>query len=273
MQGITLTSKPSTEPAYRRRPDPDASGFAMYEPEPDRPTVFVCQSVIEKIADHSRDKGPDEAIGFLSGRVFRDDGGPWVVVSEAWCCQHARASRTTVETTDRDERLLEVWRHGEGIALDRLGWWHSHYELRFHQYSGVDRDNQGLWCPKPWQVGLLVLVDDGAVRVRCYQGPRSEALSPMRRLDGPAEAIPREGRHREEEASPNEPAALRALPMRRPTLQVRWRRVSLAVAAFLFIATVAGYTSGWIPTPAELTPRHDIGLPAPTVGEVDHANR
>ncbi|CAN0368600.1 unnamed protein product, partial [Ectocarpus sp. 4 AP-2014] len=108
-------------------------------------SVFVRNAVLDQIIAHCHHEGPNEAIGFLAGRVFRDDRGIWVVVSDVRCCEHARRTRVTVATTDRDEQELDEWRQGDGLALDRLGWWHSHYELRFAHYSGVDLENQRLW--------------------------------------------------------------------------------------------------------------------------------
>jgi len=275
MSTITLTAKPVSEPTYRRRPEEDAPEFITYQPSGETPTVFVRRAVIERIVDHTHQNGPDEAIGFLAGRVYQDDDGLWVVVSDAWCCGHARASRTTVETTDRDQEELDAWRQGAGLALDRLGWWHSHYELRFHHYSGVDRENQKLWSPRPWQVGLLVLVDDGVARVRCYRGPESDSLTPLRRTDGAAEEVPVARRRLvRRERTPSEKTEIACFaPTPHPTPLIRWERVALAVAASLLVAAIVGFGSGWAPTPSQLFPGHDAVSPAQPTREARHVGR
>ncbi|TWT95386.1 hypothetical protein Pla108_35340 [Botrimarina colliarenosi] len=179
MPTLSLTASPPYQPAWRNRPSQPPSTMVAYCDVDDRPTVFVAGAVLDAIAAATSEWAPDEAIGFLAGRVFEDQWGYWTLVLGSTDCKHAKRSRVTVETIDRDLLELDAWYSRDALGLDRIGWWHSHYELGVSHYSGVDLKNQALWCEKPWQVGLLVVVEDGETAIRCYQGPDSVAIGSL----------------------------------------------------------------------------------------------
>lgn len=189
MHILKVSPGPMYAPAYRQRPASDQAGLLAFEAD-GTPCVYIRREAVDRVVEHCHRHGPNEAIGFLAGRVFQDDDGYWTLVETALCCDHARRSPSSVETTEQDQDELDQWRRDAGLVYDRLGWWHSHYELRLASYSSVDRRNQDLWCPSDWQVGLLVIVDDGIARLRFYRGPKSEPLTPLRRADGAPEPKP-----------------------------------------------------------------------------------
>lgn len=269
MATLTLAPASRNEPLYRPRPAESSPGLVTYETHDGTPVVFVRLGVLERVIAHSHDKSPNETIGFLMGRSFRDEQGVWTLVEAVWCCEHASCSRVSVQTSEIDEQQLDAWRQSDALAYDKMGWWHSHYELRVPQYSGVDRDNQQMWCPLACQVGLLVLVDRGVPRVRCYRGPDSEPLAPLRHEDGSAEPLAERRSDRIGEESAGDPAADTDEPT--PTPAVDWRRVAAGVAATLIYTALLGFATGVIPPWGQLWPPTKVEKPVPVIKESDHA--
>lgn len=179
MPTLTINRRTLNTPTYRTRPQTELEGFVRYADNDLPITAYVADEVLKKIVAGTEEVAPNEAIGFLAGRAFEDAEGIWILVQLAHVCDHAIRTKVTVNTSEKDLTLVNEWINGEALSMDRLGWWHSHYELRYSSYSCVDRSNQEIWCSLEWQVGLLVLVDNGKVRVRCYQGPQSNSIGEL----------------------------------------------------------------------------------------------
>lgn len=179
MPELTLKQNVVYAPAFRQRPVRTPDKHVAFEQASGTVTAYIAHKVIKKVTQGTFAAAPNEAIGFLAGRAFEDREGIWILVEEAFVCDHADRTSTYVEASEQDHIELSEWFQQKGLGMDRLGWWHSHYELNFGVYSGVDRDNQSIWCSCDWQIGLLVLVDQGKVRLRCYQGPESTQLGGM----------------------------------------------------------------------------------------------
>ncbi len=169
-QGTAIRS----EPAYRPRPDTMQGYHKFSNGDYD---AFVALDALEAIAERTRRAAPDEMIGYLAGRPFRDAKGSYVVVTEAIFAESARCGWTTVETTLDDEQGLLATLSTDHPLAERLGWFHSH-PFDMPTYSATDLENQRFWS-EPYQLGLLACLDlAGGVRVFAFRGPEAEAIHP-----------------------------------------------------------------------------------------------
>src|SRR5262245_42695962 len=118
-QGTIIRS----EPAYRPRPV-TVPGYHKFSNGAF--DAFVALSALEAIAEKARQAAPNEMIGDLVGRPFRDAKGSYAVVTEAVFAESARCGPVTVETSLDDEQgLLKTLLANHPLA-ERLGWFHSH---------------------------------------------------------------------------------------------------------------------------------------------------
>jgi proteasome lid subunit RPN8/RPN11 len=169
-QGTVIRS----EPAYRPRPDTMEGYHKFSNGDYD---AFVAIGALEAIAERTRRAAPDEMIGYLAGRPFRDAKGSYAVVTEAIFAQSARCGPTTVETTLDDEQGLLATLSTHHPLAERLGWFHSH-PFWLPTYSQPDKENQRYWS-EPYQLGLLACLDlAGGVSVFAFRGPEAEASHP-----------------------------------------------------------------------------------------------
>jgi proteasome lid subunit RPN8/RPN11 len=162
------------EPAYRPRPIAMADYHKFSNGGYD---ALVAVSVLEAIADKTRQAAPNEMIGYLVGRPFRDAKGSYAIVAEAIFAESARCGLTTAETTLHDERELLATLLADYPLAERLGWFHSH-PFFMPAYSPTDLENQRFWS-ESYQLGLLACLDRaGNVSIFAFRGPESEALHP-----------------------------------------------------------------------------------------------
>jgi len=162
------------EPAYRPRPVtmPGYHRFSGGDYD-----AFVALGALEAIAEQARRAAPNEMIGYLVGRPFRDARGSYAVVTEAVFAESARCGPVTVETTLDDEQRLLATLQADHPLAERLGWFHSH-PFFMPNYSSTDLENQRFWS-ESYQLGLLAcLASDGSVSVFAFRGPESEAVHP-----------------------------------------------------------------------------------------------
>jgi proteasome lid subunit RPN8/RPN11 len=162
------------EPAYRPRPS-SMPGYHKYSN--DTYDAFVARTALEAIAERTILAVPNEMIGYLVGRPFRDAKGAYAVITEAIFAESAHCGQARAETTFDDERRLIATLLSEHPLAERLGWLHSH-PFDMPRYSPTDLENQRFWS-EPYQVGLLACLDGaGGVSVLAFRGPESEAISP-----------------------------------------------------------------------------------------------
>ncbi|HEY7327866.1 MAG TPA: Mov34/MPN/PAD-1 family protein [Gemmataceae bacterium] len=182
------------QPTYRPRPDTMPGYHKFTKGTYD---AFVAHSALEAIAWRAREAAPDEMIGHLVGRPFRDAKGSYAVVTEAIVAESARCGPATVQTSFDDETgLLDTLLANHPLA-ERLGWFHSH-PFPMAKYSATDRENQRFWS-EPYQLGLLAYFDrDKSVSIIGFRGPESEAIHPPYTASG--------------NACPNHVPTFRALP-------------------------------------------------------------
>lgn len=163
------------EPAFRPRPEfvPEYHKFTK-----DQYTAFVSVSALEHIAHDARQTAPNETIGLLVGRPFRDGQGHYAIVTDAFTATSARRGPVNVETSFDDERRLVNTLTKQYPIAEKLGWWHSH-PFAMPSYSAVDADNQRSWN-EPYHLGLLASMDRGSqtVTIHAFRGPEGERLGP-----------------------------------------------------------------------------------------------
>jgi proteasome lid subunit RPN8/RPN11 len=162
------------EPAFRPRPQA-LTGYHRFAEGTGRFEAFVAEETLRTMVHEAAEAAPDETIGYLIGRPFRDSAGYYTIVNSVIVAQKAKRGRTRVETTLQDEKLAVQALEQTFPTSEKLGWWHSH-PFDLHAYSAVDRENQTFYCSKLFQLGLLVCLvgEEGTVHAFC--GPDSLLL-------------------------------------------------------------------------------------------------
>jgi proteasome lid subunit RPN8/RPN11 len=166
---------------YRERPR-TADRFVRYRANNDGFEAIVGRDVLELMRKHMELRAPDETIGILAGRSFRDSIGTYtlVVALEPALPSEASATPGHVSLSAQGDSAVRRRLFELEPTLEPVGWFHSH--PRFEpQYSGEDRQNQSTWtsehhlgivisgCRKRWKS----MQDQFGV----YRGPESERLS------------------------------------------------------------------------------------------------
>lgn len=168
-QGIIIRN----EPAFRPRPAvlPGYHKFSQGQYD-----AFVAVSALDHIAHEAQQASPNETIGYLVGRPFRDAQGVYAVVTDAITATSARRGRATVETTLDDERQLLDTLLAKHPTSEKLGWFHSH-PFYMPSYSSTDSENQQFWS-ESYHLGLLATLEcqSDAVTIHAFHGPESERL-------------------------------------------------------------------------------------------------
>jgi proteasome lid subunit RPN8/RPN11 len=159
------------EPAYRPRPQV-LTGYHRFADGAGRFEGFVAVEALRTIAQEAANAAPDEAIGYLVGRPFRDGAGYYTIVSSVILAKKAKRSRTCVETTLQDEKSAVQTLEQCFPTCEKLGWWHSH-PFDMHTYSRTDRENQAFYCSQSFQLGLLVCLVGEEATVHAFHGPDS----------------------------------------------------------------------------------------------------
>ena len=110
----------------------------------------------------TRRTAPNETIGHLIGRPFRDAKGPYAIVTDAVLANSARRGPVTVETSLDNERGLLDTLLTKHPTTEKLGWFHSH-PFPMPSYSNTDAENQRFWS-EPYHLGLLANLRKRQVR-------------------------------------------------------------------------------------------------------------
>jgi proteasome lid subunit RPN8/RPN11 len=225
------------EPAYKPRPAAMAGYHKFTNGAYD---AFVALAALEAIADKTRRAAPNEMIGYLVGRPFRDAGGPYAVISAAVFADSARCGPVTVETTLDDERGLLATLLADHPLAEKLGWLHSH-PFFLPSYSDVDLENQRFWS-EPYHLGLLACLDPaGTVSVYAFRGPESEPIFPPHMACGPHNGPPPfrsvPGAHKGE-TTPKTQTTPKAAGSAERTTRRSWGLALLALAILVVWPTV-----------------------------------
>jgi len=161
-------------PPFRSRKNPLAGRWESWAGEG---TVFVRRQALDGIRWAAERASPEETLGLLAGRVFRDDGGLYTLVVGARQALRARQSRRAVFADPLCMRELRRRLLAAYPAAQLVGWWHTHPGIGTH-YSGVDRETQSAFR-EAWQIGIVHdPTRGGPESFGVYRGPKSARLSP-----------------------------------------------------------------------------------------------
>jgi hypothetical protein len=119
---------------------------------------------LRALAERAR---PQETGGLLSGRILRDDAGPYVVVTGMIEAPAGTGDLGRFELSAEGTEELRARLARRQPSADVIGWWHSH--MRPSKYSPTDHRNQELWS-HPHHLGLLVFAE-GKPWCLLYVGP------------------------------------------------------------------------------------------------------
>jgi proteasome lid subunit RPN8/RPN11 len=162
------------QPTYRPRPD-GLAGYHRFANGANGFEAFVKHDALESAVRVAAIAVPDETIGYLVGRSFRDGAGYYAIVESVLVAAEAKRSRTSVESTLEDEKATVRALEQHFPTCEKLGWWHSH-PFDMHHYSGTDRENQAFHCSQAFQVGLLVCLVGEQATVHAFHGPDSHQM-------------------------------------------------------------------------------------------------
>lgn len=155
----------------------DRAVFAGYHQfaDPGATTVIVAPEVAGRLRDAAVREHPQETGGLLSGRVLRDSGGPYVVISDFVRAAPGTGRAGTFVMPPQATAALRAQAARRQPTADVIGWWHSH--ARPSEYSDADRSTQEMWIP-PDCVGLLVFAS-GTPWAHAYLGPQARQLTAL----------------------------------------------------------------------------------------------
>jgi proteasome lid subunit RPN8/RPN11 len=136
--------------------------------------VCLARDAAQMVRDRAAETAPREAGGLLVGRVFRDDGGQYVVVTGAVCAPLEAGRVGSFALSARGTDALRSLAAAVYPSADTVGWWHSHG--RPSHFSTTDRRNQAVW-KDPHDLGLLVFAT-GRPWALMYAGPDSRGGVP-----------------------------------------------------------------------------------------------
>lgn len=160
------------------RPARDES-FIIFTSEPDGFAAFLHHDVRDAIAHEAYKAAPNETIGLLSGRVMRDEHGPYTLVLAAQGARRdeVEATPSHVRISARGHAQVRSRLEASAYGLDIIGWYHSHprYPARF---SSVDVTEQSTWRDQN-HLGIVISGDDEHEPFGVYRGPNAALLTPV----------------------------------------------------------------------------------------------
>jgi len=116
---------------------------------------------------------PRETGGLLAGRVLRDAGGQYLVVSGFVEAEPGSGNRAAFYISPEATAGLREKSSRTYPMADVVGWWHSH--PRPSSFSQTDLSTQSIW-KQPTSLGLLVFAA-GEPWAAAYVGPQAKKLS------------------------------------------------------------------------------------------------
>ncbi|MCW2247732.1 hypothetical protein M2352_003366 [Azospirillum fermentarium] len=128
--------------------------------------------------------------GYVFGNVYRQPGSPedetsddfrWVLdVTDLLMAENTVGSAVKLLFTGDSWSKVSRRRDSEFAGKQMAGWFHTHLFPATEDFglSQLDQDMHGWYLPKPWQVAILLnLENDGRRTVRCYQrGPMGDLV-------------------------------------------------------------------------------------------------
>ena len=134
--------------------------------------VLVEPTTAQGLRDAARKAFPMETGGLLSGRILRDSGGQYVLVSGFVRAGPSAGRSAAFEISPQATANLREESHRAYPTADVVGWWHSH--LGPSSYSQTDLNTQTIFT-QPESVGLLVFAK-GEPWAAAYMGPEARRL-------------------------------------------------------------------------------------------------
>lgn len=182
MQDFKPKKKHHSHLLMRTRPeeDPDLVPYVCPNGEFE---VFIHRVVLSQIHSDAARAVPDETIGLLAGRVWRDEKGAYTLVLAA-----KGAVRDEIDATPSHVRIsggdlsqvrqrLEI----DNPAMEIVGWYHSHPTFR-PSFSSVDVTEQSTWSD-PNHIGIVYSGLPGEpLPYGVYRGPDAVKLTPKKAI-------------------------------------------------------------------------------------------
>lgn len=155
-----------------------AEAHECFGPDPNGFAVYVSPSAKAALIGGTRRSAPKEVFGWLRGRAFRDQLGPYTVVDGVIYADRLDAGLGHVRLSEREMADLRCRAARAFPMLDDVGWTHAHH--RPSGYSETDRAEQSTW-PAETDVGILTFMqpgDNGRTWAVAYAGPHATLLEP-----------------------------------------------------------------------------------------------
>lgn len=120
--------------------------------------VVIHTDVMQQMQAHAS-SSTNEIMGILRGRVLAEGGRMLTLVLRAEAIERASETRTSVHVT------LASWQQAWSTMQDDfpvVGWYHSHPGFGIF-FSPTDSASQRAYFREPWQVGVVIDPQSGAV--------------------------------------------------------------------------------------------------------------
>jgi len=175
--------KPVPEPPLPER-DPDGfpPSHSFGKGEPHAGKIYIPSEIYEDLHQKLTLSEQNEEGGYLLGDVYRMPGAPekeddpdfkWIVeVTDLLMAEDTIGSPATLLFTG--DTWSKMSRQIDRNYADRrlVGWFHTHVFPATDSFglSGLDQDMHAWYLPRPWQIAVLLnLEDNGERTVRCFQ--------------------------------------------------------------------------------------------------------
>jgi proteasome lid subunit RPN8/RPN11 len=143
--------------------------------DPGATTIVVAPEIVSRLRSAAVRERPRETGGLLSGRVLRDSGGRYVIVSDFVQAAPGTGRPGMFVMSPQATAALRAEAVRRQPTADVVGWWHSHAQPS--EYSDADRLTQEMWIA-PDCVGLLVFAS-GTPWAHAYLGPQARRLTAL----------------------------------------------------------------------------------------------
>nr|VFJ50717.1 MAG: hypothetical protein BECKFM1743C_GA0114222_100886 [Candidatus Kentron sp. FM]VFJ50749.1 MAG: hypothetical protein BECKFM1743A_GA0114220_100876 [Candidatus Kentron sp. FM]VFK08750.1 MAG: hypothetical protein BECKFM1743B_GA0114221_100806 [Candidatus Kentron sp. FM] len=178
-----IAFKAVAEPPFpERKPDEFPIAAAHGKGEPMGGRVVIPESLHAQLHSQLTLSHRNEEGGYLLGNVYRQPGSPeneddpdyrWVVeITDLLMAEDTLGTAATLLFTGDSWSKISRRRDRDHAGRKLVGWFHTHLFPATDDFglSGIDQDMHAWYLPKPWQIAILLnLEDDGTRTVRCYQ--------------------------------------------------------------------------------------------------------
>lgn len=179
------------EPPFAER-DPGSLGKVQSHGKgtPQKGRVFIPEKLYAELRHKLTLSNKNEEGGYVLGNVYRLPGSPekendpgyrWVVeVTDLLMAENTVGTPVMLLFTGDTWSKVSRRRDRDFAERKLVGWFHTHVFPASDTFglSGLDQDMHAWYLPKPWQVAILLNLEDGGERtVRCYQrGPEGDLV-------------------------------------------------------------------------------------------------